>query len=287
MNIDILKRVILNKKQFVPLIFTDKQFLVMQKYFQKKSLTNSERKALYTAITKKIRALESLKSVTTDKEFFVQGNDKILPERFKEAKKIIEELSKENKKIFVSGSFLFSKEYDDIDIFVIREKGYKEVLQGKKHLIFLTEKRLSQPIFQSTIRISISNFLPPKNIDKKKIFLDQLMSTYHEAIIELLRQEEKPESLRRLVFYYELLCNNRLLDPLELNIALKKSEVRDVEFMFKKLSKKLFTKSYLYVKIHEYIKTLKNSIKIINPNVHLTMFKKTYEEIIYGRIKST
>ena len=57
----------------------------------------------------------------------------MIPQRLEKAKEIIKEYSKEYDKVFVSGSFLFSREFNDIDVFIIREKGYKEGWDGKRH----------------------------------------------------------------------------------------------------------------------------------------------------------
>ncbi len=287
MNKIILSLIAEREKELVPVIFTKKQFEVIKKRIKREKLTNAEKKALYTSITKKVKAIESIYRQTNEAEYYVNGGSKILSERFSEAKKIIEQYSKKYEKIFISGTFLFSQKYTDIDIFIVREKGYKEIFDGKKHIIFLTEKRLSQPIFQSASLMSVSNFKIPTEINTKEPSLFEIMSLYHEAVIECLNQDKKPESTRRLIFYNELLCNKKILNSQELKEKTENAKIIDLNQAIKNLCISIFSKKYLYVKIQSYIKTLINSIKNIKPNKHLIIFRNTYEELIYGRQRST
>lgn len=282
MNKNILKIILQRKEKFVPLIFTEKQFDVLARYSSGLKLSNAERKALYTSISKKIVALETLYREQKG-EYYIYGSQDIIPSRLEEAKRLIDKYSEKYAKIFVSGSFLFSKGFGDIDIFIIREKGYKEVVEDNIHLIFLAEKRLSDPVFQSTSLISVSNFIIPRKIRKKKLSLSELMSMYHESVIEIMKKEKKPEAVRNLIFYYNLFYKNRLMSPKELRDISERIKIAEIGLLMKDLCKALFSKNYLYVEIHEYIKTLKESINNIKPNEHLVRFKNTYEEMIYGR----
>ncbi len=283
MDNNILNMVLRKKELFVPLIFTEKQFSVLSKYKQQLSLSNADKKALYTSVSKKIEALSSLSKEQKDHEYFVNGPNKIRSDRLSEAKKLIDGYSRKYEKVFISGSFLFSKEFKDIDIFIIRERGYREALYDNKHIIFLTEKRLCNPVFQSAALVSIANFQIPVKIKKKKPALSELMSTYHEAVIEFLQKEKKPESIIRLIFDYNLFCKNHLIDGKELNETSKKINLNELDSMIKELCITLFSETYLYIALHEYIKTLKESIRNVAPNTHLVRFKNTYEELIYGR----
>lgn len=283
MNKNILKIVLRKKELFVPLIFTEKQFNVLRKHSAQTKLSNAEKKSLYTSIKKKMEALDAFSMEQRDKEYFINNATAIIPDRLPEAKKLIDSYSKKYRKVFISGSFLFSREFNDIDIFIIREKGYKEKWDKNKHMIFLSEKRLANPVFQSASLISISNFMMIRETEKKKLSLSELMTTYHEAVIEYMGKEKKPESIRNLIFDYNLFCKNRLLNGKELKEISEKIKLEDLDESIKELCKKLFSTTYLYVEVHTYIKTLKESIKNIKPNEHLIRFRNTYEEMIYGR----
>lgn len=283
MNKNILKTIIKKKGRFVPFVFTKKQIETAASYLSGNRLTNAERKSLYTSISKKIAALETLYREQKKGEYYIYGSSDIIPSRLEEAKRLIDRYSASHAKVFVSGSFLFSEKFEDVDIFIVREKGYKEVIENNLHLVFLSEKRLSNPIFQSASLISVSNFIIPKKIRKKKPSLAELMSTYHEAVIEIIKKEKKPEAVRNLIFYHNLFCKKRLINPKELKAVAEKMGILEIGLIIKDICNSLFSKSYLYVEIHEYIKTLRESISNIKPNEHLVRFKNTYEEMIYGR----
>jgi hypothetical protein len=280
MNEKILNNVLENKDMFVPLIFTEKQMNVLDKYSKHSNLSNAEKKALYTSITKKINALESIK-METNIEYFINGRSKIIPSRLEEAKRIIKEYSKKYKKVFISGSFLFSKEYGDIDIFIVRERNYDEKLEDKRHIVFVTEKRLSRPVFQSAALISVANFNIPNKIEKRSIKLGEFMSSYHESIIEIDSNYDR-DLTRYIVFTYYLEIKNMLLDGSELSGITKSAVREDIDKMIKEVIKHVFSKKYVYIEIHNYIKTLKDAIETERPNNHLIHYKDTYEELIYG-----
>ncbi|MFO8015819.1 MAG: hypothetical protein R6U32_01810 [Candidatus Woesearchaeota archaeon] len=283
MDKKILKTVLQRKRLFVPLIFTERQFNVLRKYSSNAGLSNAERKALYTSIKDKMEALSSFSGEYKDREYYISSPGEIMPSRLAEAKEIVDAYSKKHDRVFVAGSFLFSRDFNDIDIFIVRKRGYRERWDRNRHIIFLPERRLSSPVFQSASLISVSSFLIPRKTRKRRPFLSELMATYHEAVIEHMKKEKKPESIRRMVFHYNLFCRNRLLNGRELKRLSGEIELDGLDTLMKGLCKKLFSASYLYVEVHDYIKTLKDSIRNIRPNTHLIRFKDTYEEMIYGR----
>jgi hypothetical protein len=277
---NILIKIINNKDMFTPLVFTPKQMSIILKIHNKNTLTNAEKKSYYSSIKKKLLAINLLTKSQNSNEYFITGNKHIIKERINKAKKIINEFSHKYEKIFVSGSFLFSKKYNDIDLFIIRKKGHKEEYKENLHIIYLSEKQLKKPIFQSASLISISTFPIINKLSYKRPKLNEIMSLYHESIIEIMKNEKKSESLRDLIFNYNLFVKNKLLNAIELNTEILNVDFKKIDIITKKLLKKLFSKSYLYVDIHDYIKTLNNSIKSIKPNFHLIRYKKTYEELI-------
>lgn len=280
MDKNILKIILAKKESYVPLIFTEKQFMVLKKYNCGIKLSNAEKKALYTSITKKMSALESIK-IETDKEYYIRGDNKIIPERIEEAKKILASYEK----AFISGSFLFSKKYNDLDIFVIHERGYQEKWEDNKHIIFLTEKRLERPVFQSAALISVSNFHLPLKIKERPFKLGEFMSSYHEAGIEIMSHQER-EITRHMVFTYYLKDKKKLLDGLELSQLTKNLTLDQLDEMVRAILIKFFSKKYLYVAIHPYIKTLSEFIKTEKNIEHLKRYKSLYEEVIYGSRRS-
>jgi len=282
----IIKTILQNAESFIPLVFTRKQISVLKLYKSNAKLSNADKKALYTSIKKKLAALQLLFSENETKEYSLNGSEKMIHSRRREAQKLINIYSKAGGKVFISGSFLYSKEYSDIDIFILRDRGYKEEWDGNNHIIFLTKKKLADPIFQSAAMISVSNFIIPRKMQKKKPKLSELMSIYHEAVIEKIKQEKKTEAARSMVFLHSLFCDKKILDGKELSSKSNSIFLDDLDKHTIELCKTLFSQTYLYISIHEYIKTLKESIKNIQPNNHLRRYQNTYEELIYGRRRS-
>jgi hypothetical protein len=274
MNQKLLKKILLNKKSFVPLIFTNNQINTLEKYVSSKKLTNSEKKSLYTSIKNKLNALNLIFDDVPD--YYIRGN----PLRINEAKKIISSFP--GQKVFVAGSFLHSENYDDIDIFILRQKGYKEVFEENKHIIYLTEKKLSEAVFQSAAKISVSNFNTIKEYDYKTPFLHEIMSLYHEAHIQIKNNDKKQEAARDLYFKYNLIVKNKLINSLELK---QKLSLDELDLIFKEICKKLFSKKYLYVELMTYKNTLEKAINSEKNVGHLIHFKKNYEELIYDEPK--
>ncbi|MBI2140492.1 hypothetical protein HYU14_06210 [Candidatus Woesearchaeota archaeon] len=286
MDKNILKTILAAKEVFIPLIFTKKQINAMERYSQGKKLSNTQRKSLYTSIKKKVEALSIFPRGQESKEWFFYGVQEMLPERIDKAVAILKEFVEKDRKVFLAGSFLFSKTFNDVDIFVIRERGYREHWEGERHIVCLTEKKLGQPLFQSASLIAVSNFNIPRTMKKRAPKLSEVMSTYHEAVIEHMQKEKKPEAMRRLAFDYHLFCKDTLISPKELGMEILRVTLYDAGRMVKELCHQLFSKTYLYVALHEYIKTLENSMKAIQPHGHLEIYKKTYEELIYGKPKT-
>ena len=282
MNENLLKIVLEHEKDFEPLIFTKKQLKVMKKRKAGRQLSNAEKKALYTSIKRKMEALSILKE-GEGRKLYIVGHENIIESRLEEAEKLVREYGVKYGKVFISGSFLFSKDYNDIDIFIVREKGYKEKWEGNHHLVFISEKRLGKSIFQSAAKISIATFPIPGKLVKKRPKLSEIMSTYHEAVIECMNREKKPEMTRHLIFDYHLFCKNTILDPKMLQELIKSASLDNLATYIKELFVNLFSKSYLYVGIHWYVQTLEEDIKSTKHNKNLIEYKKTYEELLYGR----
>lgn len=279
MNENLLKLVLEHERFLIPLIFTRKQLKVLRKKAQGNPLENAERKAMSASIIKKMEALSIL---CGGRRAYISGYSEILPGRLEEAELILEEYASHGK-AFIAGSFLFSKEYNDIDVFIITRGGYREEWQGKRHLIFLSEHRLSSPIFQSAALISVGNFPIPQKLEKKRPKLENLMSDYHEAVIEKMKKDKKQEASRRLAFAYLLFVKREIPHAKKLAKAAQEATLPELDRMIRELCLLLFSHQYLYIGFHTYIKTLKESIRRIHPHEHLLRYKSAYEGIIYGR----
>lgn len=279
MNQNICKTVINNKAQFIPLVFTEKQVMLMQKYIQSKILTPTEKTYLYSTIKNKISALQLLKE-----EWHIRGNN-MIPERIEYAKQILQELNAE--KAFISGSFLFAKEYNDIDIFIVGKKR-KNKQEGKKHFIYINEENLTHPIYYSCLLYSVSTFSIGKirpNI--KRPDYGELVLTYERAITEILDNDDQ-KMVRDLLFEYHLQIKKEVLDSFSLQIefdTIKKmpheQKINLINSMIKNMLLHLYSKRYVYYMLSWFVTQLKQDIKKSKTNENLIIY-----HTILGDIKN-
>jgi hypothetical protein len=304
----ILKNIIENREKFIPHLFTAKQVELMQKYLYKREMTPTEKTYLYSTIKKKIDALMLLKE-----EFHIKGSD-MIPERVAKAKEILTKINKE--KAFISGTFLFAQDYNDIDIYVISNKrkqfhqpvemlngtaGNKEVedreiehQEKELHFIYITEDDLKKPIFNSASQYCVANFLveTPMPIIKRPTYNDLVM-TYEGAINEMLNHEndvsEEQKEVRALIFYHNLLIKNTVFDSFTLykkfNEVIGLSIERKIEIvntMAKEMLLKKYSLKYLHNALLKFIKQLEELRMEFPKHNNLPIYIKLFTEVKDG-----
>jgi len=283
MNTKILKIMAENKENFVPYIISEKQMAVIQKVLARSRLTRTEYNYLYNGIKKKMKALDLLAERETSLYFYNIPED-ILPERKQKAAEILSELKAKGTDAFISGSFLFSAAYNDIDIFMISNK-HKEEHKENFHYINIKQKDLEKPVFYSAAKSCISNFdimLPAAKI--KKLHFEQALNSYQEAVINILENEDI-KHLKGLIADYSAYNLKKILNSSELNAEFRKFTEREdkiklISELIKELILDNFNKNYILIKLGRYVKMLEGDIKNTKLNDHLKIYKKTYGEII-------
>ena len=126
-----------------------------------------------------------------------------------------------NQKIMISGSFLFSKRYNDIDIFVFSKYNKEDYRKGKVHINFLPESALDSLFFSSLSQISISNFKPtPKN--EFNIKLTDVLQNYEILIEFALKNKEFMQELRTFLLEAEYISKGVILNTKQLHGLRKK-----------------------------------------------------------------
>ena len=95
--------------------------------------------------------------------------------------------------------------------------------------------------------------------------------------------DKKKEMSRHLVFDYYLFWKNEVLNPKRFQELVNIASLEALDACIKELCTTLISKSYIYVGIHWYIQTLEEDIKSTKHNKNLIQYKKTYEELLYGR----
>ncbi len=277
MNENILKKILENRTKFVPHVFTNRQIEIIEKYVCGLKLTKTEQTYFYSTIKKKIDALSLL-----NEEFYINGVMKF-PERIEKAKGI---LKKTNKKSFISGSFLYSKNYNDIDLFIVSNKR-KSFTKDNVHYVYLTEDDLRKPVFVSALKFSISNFLvsSDKPIIKRPSMNDIIMA-YELAINEILDDDDQ-KMIRDLVFEYYINLKEELLDSyslyeksLEIKNMKKEKKIVLINSMIKEILLNIYSKKYLYNELGPFVKRIKKGIKEYpKANENLIIYENLLSEV--------
>ena len=277
MNQNILNKIVENRAKFVPHIFTNRQIEIVEKYVNNLKLTKTEQSYLYSIIKRKIDALSLLKE-----EFYINGR-MTFPDRIEKAKEI---LIKINKKSFISGSFLYSKNYNDIDLYIISNKR-KEYHKENIHYIFITEEDLRKPIFSSASKYCISNFfINLENPIIKRPSMNDVILAYEMAINEILDDDDQ-KMIRDIVFEYYKNVKREILDSLSLNEKfneiknmkkIKKIEV--INSLVKELLLNIYSKKYLYNELGPFIKRIMKGIKDYpKANENLIVYESLLSEV--------
>lgn len=156
------------------------------------------------------------------------------------------------KHCFITGSFLYKKNYHDIDIFVVSRKILKVKIK-KGTITKIDFNDLSSLFYHSISKSCIAkNILPTKPL---KITVSDFWQVINEAVPTLLNKKYKfHKHIRFLILYTEYFLNGIVLDTFQLNRRLKQ---------FKN-----------YREILEYIKW--NVPKIMNKNAKNSYLKRFF-----------
>ena len=205
------------KAEMVPVLFTEHQFYLINKKSKKHKLTASEKVEFSRSISKKIKALAKIMG---KENMFVYGQEKMIPERLALAKKYLNEFSRRfrNKQVVIAGSFLYSKKYNDIDVFIIEEYDKDDFHREDIHFNYLPPKALNSLFLNSLGKICLANFYLGHLIIKETITSNQIISKYQEIRQDLA--EKKSDwlkiDLREFIIDSYYASNKIILDSIQL-----------------------------------------------------------------------
>lgn len=205
------------KEDIVPIIFTKHQFNLIKKRFSNKKMTASEKNEFSRTISKKMMAINKILKKETG--VFVYGKEKIKPNRLKHAQKYLKKFSKKfkNKHVIITGSFLYSQKYNDIDIFVVSKYEKEDYNINKFHINYLTKESYNSLFFKSITKLCISNKKIMQYPLKEKINLDTFTSLYQELFNDLNKKKRitKP-TLREFLLQASFISNAPVPSSLDL-----------------------------------------------------------------------
>lgn len=206
------------KKDIIPVLFTKHQFDLINKKFSNKKMTDSEKNEFSRTISKKMIAINKILKKET-KGIFVYGKEKIRQDRLRYAYKYINKFSRKfrNKHIIITGSFLYSKNYNDIDIFVISEYEKEDYNINKFHINYFTKDVYNSLFFKSITKLCISNKEILQYPLKEKINIDTFISLYQELFNDLDNSFKGIKStLREFLLQASFISNAPIPDSLDL-----------------------------------------------------------------------
>jgi hypothetical protein len=142
-------------------------------------------------------------------------NIKIIEERIKEAQSLLDEIPA--KHCFITGSFLYKKNYKDIDLFVITRS--KKVIRtnNKKVKVTIIDFNDLYSLFYHSIKKSCiaKNILPTRPL---KATLSDYWQVINEAVPTLLNQKNRyHKDIRFLILYTEYFRDSNILDTIQLD----------------------------------------------------------------------
>ena len=182
------------KSQIVPALFTSHQFDLLQKKQRHFPLTPSQKNEFSRSISRKMNAIYALLQKKTSSPY-IYGKDNIIPSRLPQAIQLLKQYNRKfkSKHVILTGSFLYSKKYNDIDIIVISKYEKTEQFHGNIHISYFTPDVYHSLFFASVQQLCLSNQeIQPQPITEK-ISLDTFLALYQEILTDI---DHHPHALK-------------------------------------------------------------------------------------------
>ena len=201
------------KPYLVPHIFSKNYFNILTAKLMNKKLTSNERYYYNHFIKKKLQGMVELFNL----EFEINGKEFIRKDRLEKAIKLLKKYSRKhkNKKLLITGSFLYNEEYNDIDIFVISKYDKEDYKEGKVHVNYLPEGVEKTLFFKSISSISIANFKSSQGIEED-FKVEDILHYYELALLLIMQKDYYLPELRDLIIRLEYVSNNVALNSMQL-----------------------------------------------------------------------
>ena len=194
----------------------------------------------------------------------------IIKQREKQIKNIFKNIP--TKHCFITGSYLWKEDYNDIDLFIISRK--KDITTKNKLIkkVILDFNNLYSLFYHSISKSCISkNILPSK---PAKATISDYWQVINEAIPTILNEKDKyHKNIRFLVLYTEYFKNSYILDSYELTQKIKefKDHIHILDYVNKELpkiisnkNKKSYIKKFFYTQAGYYKESLEyDSIRFL------------------------
>ena len=241
------EQLIQNHSLLVPSIFTERQFNLLKKKLNNQKFSNTESAYFSRTISKKLMAINSLTDL--ENQYFIRGEKQIISNRKNKAIKLLKKFSRNHKnmKLLISGSFLYNKRYNDIDLFIVSKYEKEDYQEKGIHINYLTPDSLNTLFFHSLSQISISNFNTSFLDLKENINIDDLVMKYQEVMKDL---EEKNYSWLKIDLRDFLIDCSYARDEMVLSSLQLKNNLTSL--LKRKNKKEIIQKMFIYTLLKSY-----------------------------------
>ena len=197
----------------VPHIFSQNYFNILKAKLRDKKLTENERYYYNHFIKKKIQGMVELFNLS----FETNGKELIRKGRLKKAISFLKKYSRKHKnmKMLITGSFLYNKRYNDIDIFIISKYSKEDYRDGKIHINYLLADVEKTLFFKSIYAISVANFKSSKEIEEE-FKAEDILHYYELAVLLIMQKNDYLPELRDLITRAEYVSNKVVLNSMQL-----------------------------------------------------------------------
>ena len=267
-------------------IFTKLQLNILKKKLRKKDLNINEKTYYYKYIKPKIRVMMSFFNID---EIRINGKEQIIEDRIPRAIEILNRMNKKhkNKKIMISGSFLFSKKYNDIDVFIFTKYNKEDYYKGKLHVNFLPESALNSLFYSSLSKICISNFRDESKLEFD-IKLVDILQSYEILVNLIINKEDYKKELRDFLIIAEYISKEVILSSKQLYYIIKKIEQNNIIKIISKILietialgyRKKTLKDNLKKHLEDYNKLLEEYKQAKNIPIYIQTYKEAIELVI-------
>lgn len=271
------------KSNLVPHIFSQNYFNILKTKLSNQKLSENERYYYNHFIKKKLIGMMELFEITD--KMSVRGKEFIINNKLKRAINILKKYSKKHKnmKILISGSFLYNKKYNDIDLFVISEYNKEDYREGKIHVNYIPCDIENTLFFRSISAVSIANFRSEKNLEEK-LPIEDILRLYELVVLLIMQGDYYLPELRDLILRAEYVSSKVILNSMQLKTITDR--IIKNKHPIKIINKYIITKisSYPDLKIKSVLKKFieKNTIpekgKIVYENWKI--YNQTYKEAL-------
>ncbi len=236
-NYIILENLEASKDHLVPAIFSENYYKILKARLKGKKLNANEMYYYSHFIKKKLEGMIGLFELDET----VNGKEYIRKERISKAIKLLKKYSRKHKnlKIFISGSFLYSEKYNDIDIFIISKYDKEDYREANIHVNYLPVNIEKTLFFHSIYAVSISNFKTNAAIEED-FGISDILHLYEVTVLLMMQKNNYIQELRDLILRLEYLSNKVILNSMQLKIITDK--ITASKNPIKLISKYLITK---------------------------------------------